>query len=77
MFKDVLQKAQHILRKTFGMELVELPSRAELVAESNEGGKNGELEEVRNATGLKKKGTSTRLLIHYYGAHGKILIIIM
>ena len=62
VFKDVFQRAQHTLRKTFGMELAELPSRAELAAESNEGGKFGELEEARNATGLKKKSTSIKLV---------------
>ena len=44
------------------MELAELPSRAELAAESNEGGRIGELEEARNATGLKKKSTSYKLV---------------
>lgn len=61
VFKVVFVRAQHILRKTFGMDLVELPSRAELAAESNEGGKDGELEEARKATGLKKKGSYNTL----------------
>ncbi len=56
-FNQVLQLAQTTLQKTFGMELVELRSRAEL-------GKDGvggdeDLEEARKAVGVKKKGVST------------------
>jgi melanoma-associated antigen len=52
--------AQKILRKTFGMELVELRSRAEIHAEGNadNNNKDDDLEEARKATGVKKKGTS-------------------
>jgi len=53
-FKDVLERAQGILRTTFGMELVELRSRAELdkedVSKDNADGNQ------RKATGVKKKG---------------------
>ena len=53
-FKDVLERAQEILRSTFGMELVELRSRAELdkedVSKDNADG------DQRKATGVKKKG---------------------
>ncbi|KAK0189970.1 MAGE family-domain-containing protein [Armillaria mellea] len=52
-FNQVLELAQTTLQKTFGMELVELRSRAEL-------GKDGvggdeDLEEARKAVGVKKK----------------------
>ena len=53
-FKDILERAQGILRTTFGMELVELQSRAELdkddVTKDNADG------DRRKATGVKKKG---------------------
>lgn len=50
--------AQKILRKTFGMELVELRSRAEIHTDGNaNGNKDDDLEEARKATtGVKKKG---------------------
>jgi melanoma-associated antigen len=48
--------AQKILRKTFGMELFELRSRAEIHAEGHANGqKDDDLEEARKATGVKKK----------------------
>ncbi|KAK0236547.1 MAGE-domain-containing protein [Armillaria nabsnona] len=55
-FNQVLQLAQTTLQKTFGMELVELRSRAEL-------GKDGvggdeDLEEARKAVGVKKKAAA-------------------
>lgn len=50
---------QKILRKTFGMELVELRSRAEIHAEVNANAANDDLEEARKATGVKKKGVSS------------------
>jgi hypothetical protein len=60
----VFEKAQGILRGTFGMEMVELRTRAaERVAERDADGKNksaagndSDLEEARNAAGAKKKG---------------------
>ena len=53
-FKDVLERAQGILRTTFGMELVELQSRAELDKEdTSKGDADGDR---RKATGVKKKG---------------------
>jgi hypothetical protein len=53
-FKDVLERAQGILRATFGMELVELQSRAELDKEdTSKGNVEGD---QRKATGVKKKG---------------------
>lgn len=55
-FNVVFEGAQKILRKTFGMELIELRSRAELYADGNENKDEG-LEEARKATGVKKKGT--------------------
>ncbi|TDL23424.1 MAGE-domain-containing protein [Rickenella mellea] len=62
-FNAVFQAAQHILQKTFGMELVELMSRAEREREQN--GNDG-TEAGENATGLKKKvaaaGSKTYIL---------------
>ena len=54
-FGAVLAIAQKILRDTFGMELVELPSRAALEKEAN-GDKDAELEDAQKATGVKKRG---------------------
>ena len=54
-FALVLDCAQDILQKTFGMELAELPSRAGLDADTNEA--DDELNEARKATGMKKKGS--------------------
>jgi len=63
-FKDVLERAQEILRATFGMELVELQSRAELGKEDTS--KDNAEGDRRKATGVKKKGkvrpSSTPLL---------------
>ncbi len=56
-FNLVLDHAQEILHKTFGMELVELRSRADLENVGNVNG-NEELDEARNATGMKKKGAA-------------------
>ncbi|KAF9643528.1 MAGE protein, partial [Thelephora ganbajun] len=53
-FKDVLERAQGILRTTFGMELVELQSRAELDKEDSS--KDNADGDRRKATGVKKKG---------------------
>lgn len=54
-FGTVFEMAQKTLRKTFGMELVELRSRAEIHAEGNATAANEELDEARKATGVKKK----------------------
>ena len=51
-FNRIFELAQQKLRKTFGMELAELPSRAGLDQENN----NEEENEARKATGAKKKG---------------------
>lgn len=53
-FKDVLERAQGILRTTFGMELVELQSRAEL--DKEDASKDNADGDRRKATGVKKKG---------------------
>ena len=53
-FKDVLERAQGILRTTFGMELVELRSRAEL--DKEDASKDNADGDQRKATGVKKKG---------------------
>ena len=53
-FKDVLERAQGILRATFGMELVELQSRAELDKEDTS--KDNADGDRRKATGVKRKG---------------------
>jgi len=50
-FNAVLERAQKLLRKTFAMELVELPSRNYREDDAMAGGEDG-----RNATGVKKKG---------------------
>lgn len=56
-FNTVFEQAQKILRKTFGMEFVELRSRAETQADGTaNANKDDDLEEARNATGMKKKG---------------------
>lgn len=49
-FKAVLEKAQKLLRKTFGMELVELQSRNHRDEDGNE--------EAHNATGVKKRAAA-------------------
>jgi len=59
-FKDVLERAQGILRTTFGMELVELQSRAELDKEDTS--KDNGDEDRRKATGVKKKGEHNTLV---------------
>ncbi|KAI5891750.1 MAGE-domain-containing protein [Schizophyllum commune H4-8] len=56
-FGAVLAIAQKTLRDTFGMELVELPSRAALDKEAN-GDKDAELEDAQKATGVKKRATA-------------------
>ncbi|KAK0497975.1 MAGE-domain-containing protein [Armillaria luteobubalina] len=55
-FNQVLQLAQTTLQKTFGMELVELRSRAELGKDSIGG--DDDLEEARKAVGVKKKAAA-------------------
>ena len=63
-FKTVFEEAQSILRSTFGMELVELPTRAAAhdaaggpTGKEKAGTQNGEEGGDRQAvTGLKKKG---------------------
>ncbi|KAF7416115.1 hypothetical protein PC9H_002375 [Pleurotus ostreatus] len=59
-FTRVFQLAQEILGKTFGMELVELRSRAELEkgAAPSGGGGGDELDEVQKATTVKKKSAA-------------------
>ena len=62
-FTRVFQLAQEILGKTFGMELVELRSRAELekggvAGSGGVGGGGDELDEVQKATTVKKKSAA-------------------
>ncbi|KAH9054702.1 MAGE-domain-containing protein [Lactarius vividus] len=66
-FKDVFNEAQSILRNTFGMELVELPTRAATHdasagqdrSQDKAGTQNGEnAGERQKVTGLKKKAVS-------------------
>jgi len=52
LFNSVLEKAQKLLRKTFAMELVELQSRNYREQDVAAG---DDLQEARNATGVKKK----------------------
>ena len=61
-FKDVLERAQGILQTTFGMELVELQSRAEL--DKEEASKDNTDGDRRKATGVKKKGKRNPLMFH-------------
>ena len=62
LFNRVFAEAQNRLRDTFGMELVELPSRAGLDQEEGAAAAAGdELAEARKATGMKKKCTSISL----------------
>jgi len=56
-FKDVLERAQGILRTTFGMELIELQSRAEL--EKDDASKENADVDRRKATGVKKKAAAS------------------
>ncbi|KAH7886758.1 MAGE-domain-containing protein [Phlebopus sp. FC_14] len=54
-FNAVFEKAQKLLRKTFAMELVELQARNYREQEATPG---DDLQEARNATGVKKKATA-------------------
>ncbi|KAF9466735.1 MAGE family-domain-containing protein [Collybia nuda] len=56
-FNHVYDIAQDILRKTFGMELVELQSRAGLDKDASNANED-ELNEARNATGVRKKAAA-------------------
>jgi hypothetical protein len=63
----VFEQAQKILRKTFGMELVELRSRAEIHADGNAdggGGNDDDLKDARKAAGVKKKGNYPLAMDH-------------
>ncbi|KAG5641632.1 hypothetical protein DXG03_004569 [Asterophora parasitica] len=55
-FNRVFHAAQDILKKTFGMELAELQTRAGLDADTTNG--DDELSQARNATGVKKKAAA-------------------
>ncbi|TFK63639.1 MAGE-domain-containing protein [Pluteus cervinus] len=57
LFNRVFERAQHILQHTFGMELVEIQTRAGLDQEMN--GVNDELDETRKATGVKRRAAAT------------------
>ncbi|KAJ7261310.1 MAGE family-domain-containing protein [Mycena haematopus] len=59
-FNRVLTMAQQILRNTFGMELVELRSRAELDKDTAAPGTQNQddLEEARKATAVKKRSAA-------------------
>lgn len=59
-FNSVLDRAQRLLRKTFAMELVELQSRNYREQDVAAG---DDLQEARNATGVKKKSTLQRYLL--------------
>lgn len=66
LFNRVFERAQSKLRDTFGMELVELPSRV-VEEQSNEAGPSTQagaedsLTQARKATGMKKKCQSNVL----------------
>lgn len=57
-FNSVFLAAQEKLRKVFGMELVEIPSRAGLDQDNNTNGNEEDLAEARRATGVKKKSVA-------------------
>ncbi|TFK38514.1 MAGE family-domain-containing protein [Crucibulum laeve] len=57
-FNHVFTLAQEKLRSTFGIEFVELPSRAGLDQELNGDAGEDELNDARKATGMKKKTAS-------------------
>ena len=57
------------------MELVELQSRAGLEQDANLAATQDDLNEARNATGIKKKGTSLAIVhphSHYYPHPAKL-----
>ena len=76
-FKTVMYEAQIILRNTFGMELVELPTRAAAHDASGAGQdknqdkagtQNGEnAGERQTVTGLKKKGAFVSRVCFFHG----------
>lgn len=55
LFNRVFARANQSLNKTFGMQLVELPTRANISQDQN--GADDDLEEGRQATGIRKKGS--------------------
>ncbi len=55
LFNRVFARANQLLSKTFGMQLVELPTRANISQDQN--GADDDLEEARQATGIRKKGS--------------------
>lgn len=54
LFNRVFDLANRSLKKTFGMELVELSTRANII--QDQGNADDELDEARKATGIRKKG---------------------
>ncbi|KAG2002440.1 hypothetical protein CC2G_004632 [Coprinopsis cinerea AmutBmut pab1-1] len=64
LFKRVFAEAQKILRETFGMEMVELPTRAgleqsEFASTQGPGAQTQQEEGSRRTTGIKKKAAAT------------------
>ncbi|KAK7047600.1 hypothetical protein VNI00_006368 [Paramarasmius palmivorus] len=59
IFNRVFEQANGILKKTFGMELVELPSKAALSEDASAAVEDAELEEARKAVGAKKKAAAS------------------
>ncbi|KAL0953796.1 hypothetical protein HGRIS_004980 [Hohenbuehelia grisea] len=57
-FTIVFEKAQEILRSTFGMEMVELRSRAEVNKTANGANDEDDLDEARKAAGIKKRAAA-------------------
>ncbi|KAJ2933176.1 hypothetical protein H1R20_g3905, partial [Candolleomyces eurysporus] len=71
LFNRVFAEAQKRLKETFGLELVELPTRAGL--EKDDGGgaaAEDDLAEARKATGMKKKMYVIHLQTRYLRANG-------
>lgn len=64
LFNRVFERAQGILKKTFGMEFVELQSRALLDQDANTDANEDDLNEARKATGVKKKGRNDPTRVH-------------
>ena len=55
LFNRVFDLANRSLKKTFGMELAELLTRANLI--QDQGNADDDLDEARKATGIRKKGS--------------------
>lgn len=55
LFNRVFDLANRSLKKTFGMELAELSTRANII--QDQGNADDDLDEARRATGIRRKGS--------------------